>query len=402
MNAPLQFRTKLGKRYLLRATRARLRPLGHATYRMLLIGALLPLFLDNVSTAQDTVPDSAPLPSHDQALQSIAFGSCAKHWQHQPIWESIVAQDPDVFLFLGDAIYADTDGRTAWNVTERQLQGEWNRLADKPEFQKFRKLVPMMATWDNHDYGIHNGGAEFELKEVSKRLFLDFFGEPQDSERRERAGIYDASTFGPSGRLVQIILLDTRTFRSPFKLDTRSDLTRSEIGKVGKYVPNQDESATLLGEAQWAWLEEQLREPADIRLICSSTQIIPDEKGMDEWGCFPRDRKRLFDMIETCQASGVILLSGNVHFAEVSSIATNAYPLFDFTSSGMTHTDLRYAEADNSYRVAGPSVDLNFGLVEIDWSSNPSPIVSLKAISADGSPLFTYTVSLDQLQSPAN
>jgi alkaline phosphatase D len=94
-----------------------------------------------------------------------------------------------LFLFLGDAIYADNDGKTAWSVTKEQLQGEWNRLADKPEFQRFRAAVPMMATWDNHDYGTHNGGVDFELKEVSKRIFLDFFGEPQNSERRQHAGI---------------------------------------------------------------------------------------------------------------------------------------------------------------------------------------------------------------------
>jgi hypothetical protein len=83
-------------------------------------------------------------------------------------------------LFLGDAIYADNDGVTAWEVTEPQLRGEWNRLADKPEFQAFRSQVPMMATWDNHDYGTYAGGADFVLKEKSKTIFLDFFGEPAD------------------------------------------------------------------------------------------------------------------------------------------------------------------------------------------------------------------------------
>jgi alkaline phosphatase D len=133
----------------------------------------------------------------------------------------VIAEKPDLFLFLGDAIYADNDGATAWDVTEKQLQGEWNRLADKPEYQRFRAQVPIIATWDNHDYGTHNGGADFELKEVSKKLFLDFFGEPANSERRRRAGIYDAKVLGPEGQRVQIILLDTRTFRGPFKRDER-------------------------------------------------------------------------------------------------------------------------------------------------------------------------------------
>jgi alkaline phosphatase D len=348
--------------------------------------------------AQEAKAQIATLPAETKVLQRIAFGSCAKHWQHQPIWEVVTAKQPDLFLFLGDAIYADTDGATAWSVTEKQLQGEWNRLADKPEFQRFRAKAPMLATWDNHDYGTHDGGADFELKEVSKRIFLDFFGEPQQSERRRRAGLYDAKTFGPHGRRVQVILLDTRTFRGPFKPDERTKDERIAIGKVGKYVPHDDSRVSLLGDVQWKWLEEQLRKHAEIRLVCSSTQIVPDKKGMDEWGCFPHERQRLFDMIQAVKANGVILLTGNVHFAEISRIENKAYPLIEFTSSGLTHINEAYAEAANEYRVAGPLAQLNFGLVEIDWTAQPSAEVMLRAVADNGSESFTHRISVDELQ----
>lgn len=309
-------------------------------------------------------------------------------------------KQPDLFLFLGDAIYADTDGTTAWAVSEQQLQGEWNRLADKPEFQRFRSEIPIMATWDNHDYGTHNGGADFALKDVSKRIFLDFFAEPEKSERRNRGGIYDSNVFGPKGQRVQIILLDTRTFRGPFKLDERSKAERAKIGKVGKYISHEDRSTSILGDAQWTWLEKQLSEPAEVRLICSSTQIISDQKGMDEWGCFPHERQRLFDLIRSTEANGVILLSGNVHFAEISRIEAKPYPLVDFTSSGLTHINESYAKAANEYRVAGPFAKLNFGLVRIDWSSTPVN-VTLEAVGQDGKIGFSHSVSLDDLRSKA-
>jgi alkaline phosphatase D len=338
-----------------------------------------------------------PLPSG--TLERIAFGSCAKHWQYQPIWAAVLAAKPDLWLFLGDAIYADNDGRTVWEVSEKTLAGEWNRLADKPEFQAFRARVPMLATWDNHDYGTHDGGADFALKAESQRIFLDFFGEPEGSERRRTPGIYDAKVFGAKGRRVQIILLDTRTFRGPFRLDSRSKEERAKIGKVGKYVPHADASVPLLGEAQWAWLEEQLQEPAELRLIGSSTQIVADEKGMDEWGDYPHERRRLFDLIAKTPAEGVVLLSGNVHFAEISLERDAVYPLLDFTSSGLTHVNAAYAEAPNAYRVAGPYVDIHFGLVEIDWDARPSPLVKLAAIGLDGSVAFEHAVSLDELNS---
>ena len=119
---------------------------------------------------------------------------------------------------------------------------------------------------------------------------------------------------------------------------------------------------------------------------------------MDEWGCFPHDRQRLFDLIETTKANGVLLLSGNVHFAEIFKVQTKAYPLLDFTSSGLTHINETYAKAANNYRVAGPRSKLNFGLVEIDWSGKPSAQITLKAMNAGGSFAFTHRISLDELQ----
>jgi alkaline phosphatase D len=111
--------------------------------------------------------------------------------------------------------------------------------------------VPIMATWDNHDYGKHNGGVEFDKKGLTKKYFLDFFDEPKNSDRRKREGIYDSKIIGPKGKRVQIILLDTKWFRSPFKLDTLSVKEREAIDKVGKYISNTDESATILGKIQW-------------------------------------------------------------------------------------------------------------------------------------------------------
>ena len=71
-----------------------------------------------------------------------------------------------------------------------------------------------------------------------------------------------------------------------------------------------------------------------IHLIVSSTQVIPDQKGMDEWGNYPLERQRLFELIDTTGANGVIVLSGNVHFTEISKLEGTGYPLVEVTSSG--------------------------------------------------------------------
>jgi len=361
-----------------------------------LIYALTMMFV--VMFAESVTADLRPWqPLPDGAINRIAFGSCAKQWEPQPIWNAVLAVDPDLFLFVGDAIYGDWHGEKAFTPTVDSLQADWDRLAAIPEFAAMRKQVPFMATWDNHDYGSHDGGAEFGLKETSKSVFLDFFGEPEDSPRRQTPGIYDARILGPEGRRVQVILLDTRFFRSDFRRDPRSPEARKAIGKVGKYLPNNDTAATLLGETQWQWLEKQLKQPAELRLIVSSTQIVANEKGMDEWGAFPRERQRLFDLIDSTGANGVLLLSGNVHFTEVSKYEGGRYPLYDFTASGMTHVTPAYASAPNAYRVAGPFVEHNVGLVEIDWEA-PDPVVRLRALGVDGRDGFKYELSLGELK----
>ncbi|MCP4256780.1 MAG: alkaline phosphatase family protein [Planctomycetes bacterium] len=341
------------------------------------------------------------LPPPSETVMRIAFGSCAFQWDEQKIWDTVVAKRPDLFLFIGDAIYGDFDGKKVVEVSRETLEADWKKVASKPTFQRLRKNVPVMATWDNHDYGKNDGGAEFELKDISKKVFLDFFGEPENSARRKTPGIYDTRIIGPLGKRVQVILLDTRYFKGPFLLDKRTKEEKKALGlsgTMGKYAPNNDPKVSLLGKDQWQWLEDQLRKEAEIRFIVSSTQIIPDEKGMDEWGNYPLERQKLFDLISQTNANGVILLSGNVHYAEVSKIKTKTHTLLDFTSSGLTHTNKVYPKAGNSYRVAGPFIGLNFGLIEIDWDASPYPLITLKAVGEDGSTAFEHKASLAELQ----
>jgi alkaline phosphatase D len=358
------------------------------------IAVLLTLVL--LPMTVQALDDWQPLPTGE--MDRIAFGSCAKQWEPQPIWNGIAAAEPDLFLFIGDAIYGDWHGEKPFTPTAESLRADWNRLGAQPAFQALRRRMPVLATWDNHDYGSHNGGVEFPLKQIARKEFLDFFGEPRESKRRSTPGIHTARILGPDGRRVQIILLDTKWFRSGFEKDPRTAEERTAIGKVGKYVANEAPDATVLGEAQWRWLEEQLRQPADVRLIVSSTQIVSDEKGMDEWGAFPRERERLFRLIAETDAKGAVLLSGNVHFAELSVWNDGSYPLYDLTASGMTHVNPAYAAAENRYRVAGPFVENNFGLVMIDWDATPSPTLTLQARGADGRVGFVHEISLGELQ----
>lgn len=367
--------------------------------RRLLLSFLLSLFAPGISLSAQTVNNWQPLPNG--LIRRIAFGSCAKQWESQPIWATIANAQPDLFLFLGDNIYGDWHGAETFVPTAESLRADYRQLAEKSEFATFRQQVPFLATWDNHDYGRHDGRAEFELKETARQAFFDFFSEPDDSPRRQRDGIYDAKILGPEGQRVQVVMLDTRWNRDPIIPDARSKEEREAAGVYGSmgHEPNTDPQVTLLGDKQWRWLEQQLLAPAEVRFIASGTQIVPDQKGMQEWGNFPLERKRLFELIGRTGANGVILLSGNVHFAELSKTDEGPYPLYDFTSSGMTHINKFYPKVSNRYRVAGPFVEHNFATIEVIWDAHPGPIVQLKAVGVDGRVGFAYRIDLGELRS---
>lgn len=330
----------------------------------------------------------------DRLLSRIAFGSCADQDKPLPIFDAVAAQKPELLILLGDNIYADLDKKR--EVTPDLIREKYAILAKLPGWQKLKAACPIIATWDDHDYGKNDMGEEWHLKDESQKILLDFFGVPADSPRRMQKGVYHADIFGPPGKRVQVIMLDMRYFRSKLKRADRPDFA-SGI-RVPPYLPNTDPGATMLGEEQWKWFEEQLKKPAEVRLIGSSVQAVHDEHPWEKWGNIPAERQRFFDLIRSTKASGVIVLSGDRHYAELSVDATVVgYPLYDITSSGFNQGFEQWrAPEKNSRRVGGmPSGD-NFGMVLIDWSK-PDPVITLQLRDVDGDVRVAHKLPLSEL-----
>ena len=165
----------------------------------------------------------------------------------------------------------------------------------------------------------------------------------------------------------------------------------------------------MLGEKQWRWLAEQLKVPAELRIIGSGVQVVPDEHGWEMWGNFPRERRRLFNLIRETKANGVVFLSGDRHLAEISCLPANhavgvGYPLFDITSSSLnapsgnfTKSKVRFANEFNSYRVGLTYFDVNFGNVMIDWEQG-DPVVRLQVREEKSEVVLQQRLKLSQLQ----
>ncbi len=332
---------------------------------------------------------SAPVsgPPSRSPLRRIAFGSCATQERPQPIWDAVATTRPDLLLLIGDNIYADTENMDV-------MRAKYAKLAAMPGFKRLREACPILATWDDHDLGVNDGGSDYPKKEESQRVFLDFFGDPADSPRRSRPGVYDAKVFGPEGKRVQVILLDTRYFRSS-PLKRKSGVPSS----LGPYEANPDPTTTVLGEAQWRWLAEQLRVPAEVRLLASSIQVVAKDHGWEKWMNFPHERDRLLKLIGETKAEGLIVLSGDRHLAELSMMDGGVgYPIYDLTSSGLNQASKSWRPFEaNGHRVGTMNWGDNFGLIAIDWD-RPDPRISLEIRDAEGDVTIRQKIHLSTIR----
>jgi alkaline phosphatase D len=322
-----------------------------------------------------------------RTLRHIAFGSCARQDKPQPIWDAVVAAKPDIFLSLGDNIYGDTQDMAV-------MKKKYDMLAAIPGWQKLTKTCPILATWDDHDYGVNDGGAEYPKKDESQQLFLDFFGVAKDSPRRKQKGVYHAEVFGPPEQRVQVIVLDTRYFRSPLK----KKAGKTPFGE-GPYEASSDTTATMLGDTQWQWLAEQLKVPAKLRILMTSVQMVAQDHGWEKWQNFPHERERLYKLIKDAKAGGIVCVSGDRHLAELSMMdAGIGYPLYDLTSSGLTEASQKWRKLEvNRHRVATMNWGNNFGLITIDWSKD-DPLVRLQIRDEDGEVTIQEKLPLSMLQ----
>lgn len=300
----------------------------------------------------------------------IAFGSCIDAARPHPLLGEAAERDPDLFIFLGDNVYADAGDPS-------RFEEAYAELGESEDFRRLEDTATLLAIWDDHDYGVNDSGGSYGLKQKSEEAFLDFWDVPKEDPRRERPGIYTARRFGPPGKRVQIILLDTRWFRSPLSRGNEEE-------REGPYRPIGDPSATLLGEEQWDWLEDELRKPTEVRIIASSIQVLVEHHGWESWSNFPREQERLFDLLGETGAmdAPLLFISGDRHFGEITRRAVSSQgkreELVEITSSGINRS---YPEDQpltlNRYREGEIVLSYNFGEIRLHW--DPSGGVRLVA-----------------------
>ncbi|WP_259404618.1 alkaline phosphatase D family protein [Hymenobacter sp. HSC-4F20] len=270
----------------------------------------------------------------------IAFGSCNRHDLPQPLWDDIAKDKPNVWIWLGDNIYGDSDDPAV-------LKAKYDAQLRQPDYLRLREQgTAVIGTWDDHDYGRNDGDKTYPFKAQNQQLALDFLQEPAGSPRRQQEGIYAAYEYKAGKKKVKVILLDDRYFQDPLTRDAQR-----------VYQPNP--TGDILGEAQWQWLQTQLQNSdADAHIIASGIQFLPQEHRFEKWANFPAARQRLFNLLASTKAKGVLLISGDRHIGEVSKMTVPgvSYPVYEVTSSGLTHPATQNTGEPNQYRL-GPLVN---------------------------------------------
>jgi len=265
---------------------------------------------DGVNDRFQPLPWSARTTPAGAATFQVAFGSCCRiqYDPEQRIWNTVRALEPDLFLWLGDNIYGDSDQPAV--LTDLYARGR-----AVPNLEPLLRSVPQLATWDDHDFGYNDSDGLSPFKCESLRIFKRFWANPDYGEA-DNPGVYFKQHYGG----VDFFVLDGRYYRDP---TNRPD-------NAGK---------TMLGAKQKAWLKRELKRsttPFKVLAVGGGWSSAENEAGGDSWAVYMHERNEIFDFIRDEHISGVVCISGDSHMGELNCIPWSergGYDIYDLCSS---------------------------------------------------------------------
>lgn len=277
-----------------------------------------------------------------KTIKKITFGSCNNQNDKQPLWKDIMAQKADLWIWGGDAIYAD------WG--KEPMDKAYEKQKKQADYAQFSATIPMIGTWDDHDYGRNEATGTYANKRESQKHFLDFLEEPEDSLRRKQEGIYTSYEFGEENQKIKIILLDNRYFKGV------------------------DKKAPLLGEEQWKWLENEFEtSTAQLHFIVAGLSVFsPTLPYTEEWWHYPVEVNRMKKILEQYKVKAPVFLTGDKHFSSIFKFSGQ----LEFMSSGLTHTAPYRTWWYLGRKYPTTYFGLSYGVIEIDWQDS-TPVLTM-------------------------
>lgn len=338
--------------------------------RLLSLFALLPLIL-NAQQADLIV---------EKSIQRIAFGSCSRQdLPNHQLWKEVNEVKPDLWIWLGDNIYGDTEDMDV-------MREKYNQQKSHSDYQKLLSQTDVIGIWDDHDFGANDVGKDYPKKDKSKTELFAFLDVPQNHPARDRKGAYQSYTYKGRQLSIKVILLDARYFRDSLVWANANTAQKAAI---------RNTVGDILGEEQWTWLQSQLQDDSvELILLGSGIQVLPTQHRWEKWSNFPTARKRLLSLIDRSVKKPVILLSGDRHISETSKTKLDRYPypLWEFTSSSLTSPITNQEPEANDYRQKEIIYPRNFAVLQVDRQKQKL-VCNIKFLGAENKMLQDHSVT---------
>ncbi|MCC6991617.1 MAG: alkaline phosphatase D family protein [Acidobacteria bacterium] len=220
---------------------------------------------------------------------SFIFGSCAATGSASPVFDRIRSLDPHFFLHLGDFHYLNI----AVNDRDAFRDGYGRVLRSRTQSALYR-AVPIVYTWDDHDYGPNDSDKFAPGREASCAVYRECV--PHYPLPSTNGAVYQAFDIGRA----RVILTDTHSER-----DSRRGPTR-----------------TIMGPAQMQWFLDELTRAATTRALVIWANTDPwiaktGETG-DGWAPYCDDRRTIARHIaQVGLVNRFLIVSGDAHMLAI-------------------------------------------------------------------------------------
>lgn len=317
---------------------------------------------------------------------TVAFGSCnyineeavdrpgKGYGSGYEIYESIHAKKPNIMLWGGDNVYlreADWDSKTG-------IYHRYTHTRSIKELQPLLASTQNFAIWDDHDFGPNDGDRSFYFKYETQKAFKTFWAnKTYGTDANQTEGIYSTFNWGDA----QFFLLDDRFFKSP------NDRLTGE--------------KTIIGSTQFEWLIDALSSSkATFKLIVIGGQVLNPSARFENYENYPKEKQKLLSEIEANKIKGVVFLTGDRHFSELSKLnRENTYPLYDWTVSPLTSgVGNSYKDDVNTNRVEGSLfAQNNFGTLSFSGNKSNRQL-KLTLFDVQGKELWNKVITKKELE----
>ncbi len=319
-------------------------------------------------------------------IETIAFGSCVDQDLPQPIWRSILKSNPDLFILIGGGICSIKNSlKKPAQSSGSFLSEHYRKLNRNSDYREVREKIPFLAQWSEDDL-------KPEDKELSRNEFVKYWNYLRTTLPKNQKALYHSKIIGSKKNTLQVIVLDTDWDRSDFTLDPQPSAentpptsapvaanilanTKEDSAPLLRYASDSDPSKKILSDEQWAWLENELRKPATLKIIISPLQFLANDHSFKKWGDLPLQREKLLNLIKTLKLKNIVVLSGDRQLGAIAKTEIkNSQVIYEATSSGLNkNSPLGNILKDSNY-IADAYPEQNFGLVKVDWDKRQAAV----------------------------